>query len=452
MGLKDFFDRIRKPGSTPPEGEAPLGEPFNWEPTGLGTAPADGGPGGSPRADTAPAGSWRRTPSDSRVPQPQAPAPSRPTFGGPAAGASRPASPAAPTPAAAAAPAPTPQPVPPVAPLPALAPVPTVVGAAIPADTADFGKVYNVAGVQAPAHGYGIDRVAQMLNHRSLAGLDKQVKASAVLAALDAAGVPVQDLVQDAFVRYKALLAFEAAKDLETATVRPRSLRRIEELKRDIEEFQKRKNAEMDALTRQTNTAIQALFRLKNRARGEEDRMYRAVALFVESLPARVLPMGPKPVELKLPVAEPKPGPKLVVPAPEAAAAVAAPPAAAPPTPPATAAVPSPAPAMEAPAKLEAAAAPSPAPAAPPATQATLVLEPVAPAPQPAAPRPAPAASSAADATLVLPPAAPAPASDVPAPAAQAPPSPEPAPPKAEAAAEPAAEAPKPHEGEGGKG
>jgi hypothetical protein len=429
MGLKDFFDRIRKPGSTPPEGEAPLGEPFNWEPTGLGTAPADGGPAGSPRADTAPGGSWRRTPSDSRGPQPQAPAPSRPTFGGPAAGAVRPASPVAPTPGAAAAPAPTPQPVPAVAPLPALAPVPTVVGAAIPADTADFGKVYNVAGVQAPAHGYGIDRVAQMLTHRSLAGLDKQVKASAVLAALDAAGVPVQDLVQDAFVRYKALLAFEAAKDLETSTVRPRSLRRIEELKRDIDEFQKRKNAEMDALTRQTNTAIQGLFRLKNRARGEEDRMYRAVALFVESLPARVLPMGPKPVELKLPVAEPKPGPKLVVPAP--AAAVAAPPVAAPPAPPAASA------------DVTLVLAPAPAPAAPPATQATLVLEPVAPAPQPAAPSPAPAASSAADGTLVLPPAAPA---------AQAPPSPEPASPKAEAAAEPAAEAPKPPEGEGGKG
>jgi hypothetical protein len=399
MGLKDFLDRIRKPGSTPPEGAAPSAEPFNWEPAG----PADAAPEGSSRPE--PAGSWRRTPSDARRPRPSVPVPSRPAFGGPGA-TSRPAGPMATTPAAAAAPVPAPQPVPAPAPLPALAPVPTVVGASIPADTADFAKVYQVAGVQAPTHGYGIDRIAQMLNHRSLAGLDKSVKASAVLAALDAAGVPVEDLLQDAFVRFKALLAFEAAKDLETATVRPRSLRRIGELKRDIEEFQKRKNAEMDALTRQTNTAIQALFRLKNRVRGEEDRMYRAVALFVESLPARVLPMGPKPVELKLPVAEPKPGPKLVVP--EAAPEAVTPPAPEAPVAPPTVSAP----------------APSPTPAAPTTTQATLLLEPAAPAPEPTADA---AHASTAD--------APAPAPEILAPTA-----------------EPSTEAPKPTEGEGGKG
>lgn len=303
MGLKDFFNRIRKQGGAGRNGEEPSAQPFNWEPTSVVGAQGD--------TRSAPSGgSWRSPQADAHRPQP----PARP------AAPPHPAPPAMSGPASAPAPALAPQAVPDVMSLPALAPVPAIVGASIPADTPDFGKVYLVAGVQAPLHGYGIERVGQMLNHRSLAGLDKQVKASAVMAALDAAGVPVQDVVQDAFVRYKALLAFEAAKDLETATVRPRSLRRIEELKRDIEEFQKRKNAEMDALTRQTNTAIQSLFRLKNRARAEEDRMYRAVALFVESLPGRVLPMGPKPLELRLPVPEPKPGPKLVVPEPAPAA------------------------------------------------------------------------------------------------------------------------------------
>src|SRR5919201_1685924 len=67
----------------------------------------------------------------------------------------------------------------------------SVVGATIPADVADFATVYKGASVQAPGHGYGVDRIADMLAHKSLAGLDKTVRASAVLAALDAAGVSI---------------------------------------------------------------------------------------------------------------------------------------------------------------------------------------------------------------------------------------------------------------------
>jgi hypothetical protein len=346
--LKEFVDKVRRAvtgNEAPPVVEA---KPFEWEPTPV--------PGSTP-APLEPA------------PEAMTPAPAPASWKRPAAPAS------------------------------------SVVGSTIPADVADFATVYKGAGLQPPAHGYGVDRVGQMLGHRSLVGLDRNVKASAVLAALDAAGVALEDVVQDAVLRYKALVAFEAAKDLETATVRPRSLRRIEELKREIEEFQKRKNTEMDALTRQTNTAIQSLFRLKNRARGEEDRMYRAVALFVESLPARVLPMGPKPVELKLPLAEPKPGPKLVVPALEPTPAAAPSPAATPAAPSAEATLVLPA------------AAQAPAPA--PATQSALVLEPSIPA----AVAPAPAASPAA--------------TEVTAP---------------KPAAEPPTEAPKPPASDGGKG
>jgi hypothetical protein len=45
------------------------------------------------------------------------------------------------------------------------------------------------------------------------------VKASAVLAALDAAGVSIEDVIHDGMLRYKALVAFEAAKELELQQV-----------------------------------------------------------------------------------------------------------------------------------------------------------------------------------------------------------------------------------------
>jgi hypothetical protein len=181
----------------------------------------------------------------------------------------------------------------------------SVIGASIPADVADFATVYKGASVQVPSHGYGVDRVAGMLEHKSLAGLDKAVKASAVLAGLDAAGVSIDDVVHDALLRYKALIAFEAAKELELHQVRMRNQRRIEELQRASEGLQKEKNAEIDALSRESGAAAASLTRLKTRQRAAEERFYHTVALFVEPLPARVIPMPPKAAETPAPAPAP---------------------------------------------------------------------------------------------------------------------------------------------------
>jgi hypothetical protein len=197
--------------------------------------------------------------------------------------------------------------------------LPSLVGGSIPADVADFATVYKGAAVQAPGHEYGVDRVGTMLEHKSLAGLDKGVKASAVLAALDAAGVSIKDVIHDGLLRYKALVAFEAAKELELHQVRPRNERRVEELQAASEGFQKRKQAEIDALTRESAGAMASLTRLKTRQRAEEERFHRTVSLFVEPLPARVIAMTPKPAEsVPAPGAETKPELKLVSPIPPA--------------------------------------------------------------------------------------------------------------------------------------
>src|SRR5262249_28912536 len=169
----------------------------------------------------------------------------------------------------------------------------SVVGGTIPADVTDFATVYKGASVQAPAHGYGVDRVADMLAHKSLAGLDKAVRASAVLAALDAAGVSIAEVIQDGLLRYKALVAFEAAKELERHQVRPRNERRTAELKAAVESYRKVKGTEIEALARETGTAAAVLTRLETRQRAEEERFHRTVSLFVEPIPARVIPMAP---------------------------------------------------------------------------------------------------------------------------------------------------------------
>ena len=65
-------------------------------------------------------------------------------------------------------------------------------------ETEDFGAVYDEAGVGIPDHGYGVDKVAEMLQGKRLSSLARDVRATAVLAALEAAQVDVKDVIADA--------------------------------------------------------------------------------------------------------------------------------------------------------------------------------------------------------------------------------------------------------------
>lgn len=178
----------------------------------------------------------------------------------------------------------------------------------VKADVEDFGAVYQEAGIELPLHGYGIDKVAEMLENKRLATLQREVKATAVLAALEAASVPIHDVIQDAVLRDKALDAFEAAKAHEVQELQAKSGARIEAIKNEIEAFLKEKNAEMEGLKQAKDAADRAFLGLQARKRREEQRLFDLVAHFLEggdnpitasSAPAS--PASPPPPPVKSP-------------------------------------------------------------------------------------------------------------------------------------------------------
>jgi hypothetical protein len=147
----------------------------------------------------------------------------------------------------------------------------------------DFGPVYDEAGVAIPDHGYGVDKVAEMLQGKRLSQLSREVRATAVLAALEAAQVDVKDVISDAVRRDRALDAFEAAKERELHELREKNESRVRALRQEMEALLTKINAEIERLKAASEGAEKAFAQLQIRKRREEERLHEVVANFVEA-------------------------------------------------------------------------------------------------------------------------------------------------------------------------
>src|SRR5438270_7077210 len=71
--------------------------------------------------------------------------------------------------------------------------------------TIDFDQIYQNATVKPPAIPYSIMKVVEMSASSHLEGMTPEAKRSALLMALEAGGAEIEDLLQDALVRQRAL-------------------------------------------------------------------------------------------------------------------------------------------------------------------------------------------------------------------------------------------------------
>jgi len=95
-----------------------------------------------------------------------------------------------------------------------------------------FDEIYRAAGIKGPRLGYSIGKVIEMLLSEHIRNLPNETKRASLLMALDAAGVQVDEVLQDATLRQRAINSYEAIQ------------------RKHLEEFEARKA--------QDNCAIQA--------------------------------------------------------------------------------------------------------------------------------------------------------------------------------------------------
>ena len=149
----------------------------------------------------------------------------------------------------------------------------------------DLAVVYESARIVPPAHGYTVLKVAEMMASEHLEALPADVKRKSILVALDAAGVRVQEIVEDAVRRDRALDAYERALEKHLDTVRAQVAAENAHIEKEIAQRLAELRAKAAANLETVEREAREVEAWRARKHQEEARIAHAVSYFVSENP-----------------------------------------------------------------------------------------------------------------------------------------------------------------------
>ena len=162
-------------------------------------------------------------------------------------------------------------------------------------DPTSFEEIYKAAEIPAPPKGYSIFKVSQMLESEHIRTLPSDVKKSSILVALDAAGVDVKDVIQDAIRRDRALDTYERVQQRAVEELEGRKAKENADIQAQIDKYVTEQRAKIqsnnDAVSREKERFTG--WRLKKQQ--EEKKIAEAVGYFVAENPITTGTVGSAP-------------------------------------------------------------------------------------------------------------------------------------------------------------
>ena len=153
------------------------------------------------------------------------------------------------------------------------------------ANPTSFNEIYDAAEIHPPTHGFTIMKVGEMLRSEHIRNLPKDVKRSSVLVALEASGAPIQDVIEDAVKRDRALDTFERVQEKSVTELESRKAQENQQIQAEMDrltaEYRSRIQANNDAVAKETERFY--AWRLKKQE--EEQKISDAVSYFVTANP-----------------------------------------------------------------------------------------------------------------------------------------------------------------------
>jgi hypothetical protein len=150
---------------------------------------------------------------------------------------------------------------------------------------ADFSDIYASAQIATPAHGYTVLKVAEMLQSEHIRALPAEVKQKSIMVALDAAGVKVEQVVDDAVQRDRALDTYERVLQKHLEGLRTQHAEENRRLEEEINQRVAELRARIDRNHADVTREAHELATWQTRKRVEEHRIAEAVGHFVSPNP-----------------------------------------------------------------------------------------------------------------------------------------------------------------------
>jgi hypothetical protein len=152
-------------------------------------------------------------------------------------------------------------------------------------DPTSFDQIYNAAEIPPAPQGYSILKISQMLESEHIRNQPSDVKKSSVLVALDAAGVDIKEVIQDAIRRDRALDTYERVQQRAADELESKKSKENTDIQAQIDRFVTEQRAKIqannDAVTREKERFTG--WRLKKQQ--EEKKIAEAVGYFVSENP-----------------------------------------------------------------------------------------------------------------------------------------------------------------------
>ncbi|HWF03368.1 MAG TPA: hypothetical protein VHA06_06750, partial [Candidatus Angelobacter sp.] len=165
-----------------------------------------------------------------------------------------------------------------------------------------FDEIYQAAEIPPAPQGYSIMKVADMLQSEHIRSMPSDVKRSSVLVALDAAGVDIKDVIQDAVRRDKALDGYERVQERAITDLETRKTQENAQIQAELDKYVAEQRAKIQSNNDDVTREKERFFGWRLKKQQEEKKISDAVAPFVTENPITTGSGNPSPA--------PKQGPK----------------------------------------------------------------------------------------------------------------------------------------------
>ena len=150
---------------------------------------------------------------------------------------------------------------------------------------AGFDEIYQAAEIQPPEHGYTILKIAEMLQSERIRALPAEVKKNSILLALDAAGVKIEAVIEDAVKRDRALDGFERVQQKALDELEARKAQDNAQIQADLDRLVQEHKARIQANNDEVAREKERFYAWRLQKQQEEQKIADSVSYFVAENP-----------------------------------------------------------------------------------------------------------------------------------------------------------------------